>query len=576
MYLGNSTFWILLSLCLLSVIVIFPLMSPLRQITPTQFLDYTDIDGFYHSSRVQLFGIQAPLITSPDLSGIKSLVYPDLNHFWIGQVATWTSGGPRKGYLIYAPALLVIGTIIVSYATGKALTCSVWGGYLASALAYIILIPNPYDSTFFLRDFLEPIVNWNAERMHFLDFRFGLAYGVGWLLLSGVVLALALYTEHTSTRTGIGLLSVAAFLIGPLLRIRPHYSIIVIPVFGLILVYMLVKERKWQYLLPFFVLGIVTTALFLESTGGNYELATSELGIEYGLFANFVAELVPSVVRQGIALLPPLLQPPLLILALFALRVVGLAMSLIIGVWGIILLRKRQLPSLPILFMFGVLLVTWLAVLFIILEPYRNIGGDWGGQALFILPRIAMLIAVVPLYQWGRAAVERFAVLKQNAPALALIGLTFGAGISQWGAESTLKSEPLRAYQISADELDAYGWIAANTPQTASIAADTRHRVNAQGETIGDTNFLSGMTERPGYLQRIFINGTLFAAESKHRQDVLDELFAAASPARVQTLLKTAAFDYLLVYQDLSPHTDLACCMLELRSTYPRIYQNQH
>lgn len=570
---NNATFWILLSLCLLAVIVIYPLMTPLRQITPTEYLDYTDIDGFYHSARVQLFQIQAPLLTSPDLSGIKPQVYPDLHHFWIGQISAWTTGGPRKAYIVYAPAILVIAGTIVLYAAGKALTQSAWGGLVAAALGYVILLPNPYDSTFFLRESQELITNWNAERMRFVDLRFGLSYGVSWLILTAIVLALALYRTHKSSWTGIALLSLAAFVIAPLLRIRPHHLMVFVPVYGLILFYLLIRERKLRYLIPFLVLVSTTGALYLESTSSNYELAPVAMGIEYGLFSSVHNSLVPSPLSNLIALLPPLAQPPFVVFFLFALRAAGLFYSLVIGGWIFQLVRTRRRPSLPILFLFGVVFTTWLGVLFIIIEPYRNLGGDWGGQALFILPRVAVLIAIVPLVQWGRALGERIPFFKRNAAAFAIVGLALGVGVTAWGAESTLKSEPLRAYQMNATEFDLYRWLATNTPPTTVIAADTRHPVNAQGETIGNTNFLGGMTERPGYLQRTFINNTIYPAETQRRQQYLDDLLAAETSKEMRALLQNAPFDYWLVYADATPKTNPACCMLELRAEFPRLYQ---
>lgn len=569
---ANPSVWIVAALTMASITVASPLLSPLERVTPALYMEYVDVDGFFHVSRVQMLSQQVPMATSPDLAGVKPSVYPDLSHFWIGQLAAWTTAGARSTYLTYAPMLLILATAVVMYATGKALTNSRWGGYLAAALGCLIVVPNPLDATFFLRRSVTSGVEWNAERMHFADLRFGLAYGVGWLMVSGVVLALALYAQHKNTRTGIGLLTVGSLALGVLLRIRPHFSIIVVPVYLLILVYLLGTRRRWQYLVPIVTLGVTSGALYAESISGNYQLISAELGIGYGVFAESIAPLVPGLIRNLIDRLPSWLEPTFIILALATTRVMGLAYSIVIGVWMLALLRKREIPSLPILFLFGVLTTTLIGVLTVIVEPLRADGGDWGGQAILILPRVAVLLAVVPLFKWGRALSERVAFVKQNALWLALIGLALGGAISLWGAESVLHSESLRAYVIQGTDIEAYRWISENTAGTAVIAADPDHKVNGQGETLGRSNFLSGMTERPAYLQRLA--NRFFVKDIMFRQELLTRLFEADSVEQVQSLLRAATFDYLIVYPDRPPKTDLGCCMRLIRSAYPQIYQH--
>ena len=102
------------------------------------------------------------------------------------------------------------------------------------------------------------------------------------------------------------------------------------------------------------------------------------------------------------------------------------------------------------------------------------------------------------------------------------------------------------------------------------IAADPRHRVTAADETIASTNFLSGWTQRPAYLQRLV---PINEQEEDARMKLMDSLLQAHSAAEVRSLLERASFDYLLVYADHAPAVDLTCCMELVFDGSPRVYR---
>jgi hypothetical protein len=106
--------------------------------------------------------------------------------------------------------------------------------------------------------------------------------------------------------------------------------------------------------------------------------------------------------------------------------------------------------------------------------------------------------------------------------------------------------------------MNGYQWIIGNTPATAVVAAHPDHQVNANGETVATTSFLAGQTRRPAYLQRV---AEYFGVEATRRRDILGRVFDAETVEGVKAALQDATFDYLVVYPDKSPRTDLSCCL---------------
>jgi hypothetical protein len=140
-------------------------------------------------------------------------------------------------------------------------------------------------------------------------------------------------------------------------------------------------------------------------------------------------------------------------------------------------------------------------------------------------------------------------------------GLALATTVTYQGAGAVLRSQPQRAYPITAGEMNGYRWIMANTPATAVVAAHPDHRVNAGGETVATTSFLAGQTRRPAYLQRV---AEYFGAEATRRRGILARVFDAETPERVKDALSQSAFDYLLIYPDQPPRTDLSCCLISV------------
>jgi hypothetical protein len=106
--------------------------------------------------------------------------------------------------------------------------------------------------------------------------------------------------------------------------------------------------------------------------------------------------------------------------------------------------------------------------------------------------------------------------------------------------------------------MNGYRWIMTNTPATAVVAAHPDHGVNANGETVATTSFLAGQTRRPAYLQRV---AEYFGGEATRRREILAGVFDAETGDGVRAALQDATFDYLLVYPDKVPRTDLSCCL---------------
>ena len=106
--------------------------------------------------------------------------------------------------------------------------------------------------------------------------------------------------------------------------------------------------------------------------------------------------------------------------------------------------------------------------------------------------------------------------------------------------------------------MSGYHWIMANTPATAVVAAHPEHQVNACGETVATTSFLGGQSRRPVYLQRF---AEYVAGEATRRRGILTRVFDAETAEGVKAAVEEATFDYLLVYPDKPPRTDLSCCL---------------
>lgn len=569
-YLSNQSVWIVLSIALLSVAAASPLMAPLVRVTPTQYIDYSYIDTFFQAARAHVLQDGAPAATSPDLAGVKPVVYPDYHNFWLSQIARWANSSIRDTYRVLVPILSVLFYALLGYAVGKALTGSAWGGYLGSALAFIFFIPNPYDSNFLLR-IADTYPDYTATAVHFADLRGNLSYGVAWSLISGTVLCLALLREHRTDRTGIGLLVLAALLTAVQLRIRSHYFLVLAPAFVLLCAGLALRWRNLRLLIPIAVFVGLFGLIYWESTRSWYESASTDLGFVYGTYGEFAINYLPRFMRPFLSSLPDAVRPIINQTLVVLLRYFGVAYLIVMGYWVWQLARRRMRLAISDWFILGAMAITFGASMFVVLGVYRDLaGGSWAPQALTIFGPLAMLLAIVPAYHLLRSIVHSQPFLRENQTALGLVALLLCAFITYRAANVTLHDQSQRAYLLTPAELDAYYWLRVTTPRQAVVAASPAHAVNVSGETILKNNFLSGMTERSAYVERIEGYHTDIA---QARVAQLQALFAARTPEQVRQALNGATFDYLLVYPDTPTATDLSCCMKQVWDGTPAVFQ---
>ena len=101
--------------------------------------------------------------------------------------------------------------------------------------------------------------------------------------------------------------------------------------------------------------------------------------------------------------LPAILQPPAASAALSVVWLLGAAFALILTGYAILVIRRRVRLSIVET---GLLLV-WLSAIalssIVVLDERRNVGGDWGLQALVIAGPVAQILAIVPIYYALRA-----------------------------------------------------------------------------------------------------------------------------------------------------------------------------
>ena len=536
----------------LGVLATTPMMAPIQQVSPSLYYDYAFIDVYFMTARAHVLMSGAPAYTLVDLAGAVPYVYPDLHLFWMGQTARWSGIDVNTVYLVYAPIVLIGLYTLTMYALGKELTGSRWGGYVGGSLPYVLLLSKFHD--------IDPYAA-TPSLMHFLDLRTAVSHGVAGMLIAAVALIASLSLRHSyPRRTLIGLLTIAGVLTVFLVRLRPHFFIALAPWYGLFVLLHVWRRRDVLYAAPLLFVGLVFGVLYLESTSSHYNAGSTHLALEYGLFSQETLkyEQFPHLVQAGLRHLPAIVRPLAVSVALSMFQLLGAAFVFILIAYAILVIRRRVRVSIVEM---GLVLV-WLGAIalstVVVLDARRNVGGDWGFQALVIAGPVALILAIVPIYYALRALSSRFPALMAHRHVLAVGGLALATTVTYRGADAVLRSQPQRAYPITADEMNGYRWIMANTPPTAVVAAHPDHRLNAIGETVASTSFLAGQTRRPAYLQRV---AEYFGAEATRRRGILARVFDAQTVEEVKGALKEATFDYLLVYPDKSPRTDLSCCL---------------
>jgi hypothetical protein len=540
------------ALVAVGVLATAPMMAPLQQVTPSLYIDYSFIDVYFMTARAHVLMSGAPAYTLVDLAGALPYVYPDFHLFWMGQAALWSGIDVNAVYLQYAPIVLIALYTLTMYALGKELTGSRWGGYIAGVLPYVLLLSNFHD--------IDPWL-FNPSLMHFLDLRTGLSHGVAGMLIAAVALIASLSLRDSyPRRTLIGLMTLAGVLIIFMVRLRPHFFFALAPWYGVYVLLHVWRRRDLWCAAPLVFVGLLFGAIYLESTSSHYNQGSSHLALAYGLYAKELMKYdeLPGLVGAAVRRLPALLQPLAASAALSAVWLLGAAYVLILTGYAILAVTRRVRVSL----VEAGLSLAWLSAIalssIVVLDERRNVGGDWGLQALIIAGPIAQILIIRPIYYALRACATYAPALMARRHTLAVGTLAVATVVTYRGADSVLHSSPQRAYPITDGEMRGYRWIMANTPATAVVAAHPDHQVNAFHETVATTSFLGGQSRRPVYLQRV---AEYVAGEVTHRRDTLARLFDADTVAGVKTALAEATFDYLLVYPDKPPRTDLSCCL---------------
>jgi hypothetical protein len=566
--------WVVVALGLAAIIVAVPFMATSVRVSDTLFVDYAYIDTFYFMIRTHVLSQGAPAALWADLSGVRPLVYPDYFLFWLGQLAAWSGASSRDLYFIDGPIILILIDTLMLYAVGRELTQSRWGGYLAAALGWLVVWPNPYDSNFLLRN-IDTLSEFTAVRIHFFALRVNLSQGAGNYLFTGAVLALLLAARSKAPRLQMGLLTVGSLLMVGTLRVRSNIFVVAAPPFMLVFAYLAWRWRSLRALiLPVLVFGLLAGALYLESTSAHYDQTTGSLAVAFSPFGDHAIKFIPDSLKAIFDRLPYPIKPFAVVTGVTWLRMIGLVFGLGAVARLVQWLRRRGDLTLTEVYLHVVTLVAIVAAVFLVrdVEEFLASGGDFGAQTLLLAARIGLLLGIIPLWQLGRRVAGWLRAYYIPMPQVALGALLLAGVVTRQAADVQMHDYSSKGYPVTDLERNSYYWITQNTPPLAVIAADPAHKVNPWGDTIETTNFLSGMTERPAYLQRY--NYFFVDTVMQHRQ-VLADLFNAPNPDAVRAALAQADFDYLLVYPDHQPVTDLGCCLSLLFNGEPQIYGHQ-
>ena len=557
--LTQPTIYVLGLIFVLSVWVASPLMMPLQQDSAERFLDFAHRDTHYHLIRAVILSQRVPQYTNPDLAGMLPILYPDFQHAWMGMLMRDTQIDARTIYYQVAPIFLMFATILTLFVIGKTLSNQNLGGYIGAAMVYLIFVPNPWDSNFLLRRVL--IYERTSYEMRFYDLQYNLANTAGMLLFSAVFLILLMTHKQRDMRNVVGLLTLGSILVVGLVRVRSNYFVPIAPLYVGYLVWMWFRFKQWRLGTPLLVFGILFALITSESLSGAYDITSAQLALDYGRYGMSLASSFLRWISNAVSLLPAFTQP-ILYQGLWILGYwFGLFYFLLALLGCIFWFKGREKFTFATAFPLLVLLGTFIAVSFIIINSTTIESGNWGAQALSLSPRVALLLSIMPLYKLISSNAIRIGFFAKYKSILA-IGLLLGfAVISYRAANAALYRRAERAYPITQQELTIYKWLQTNTAAQAVIAAHPQHRVNAFGETIRGTNFLSGMTERPAYVQRVLGAAGPRFSEGTHREALLEQLFAARTPQQARTILEQMNFHYLLVYPDKPPQTDLSCCL---------------
>lgn len=561
---GIEPTFVLLAIVSLSAVAVIPLMTPLKEVAAGHFRHYAYVDDFYHLALVQGLVRDIPLADWPSLSGMRPAFYTVYHHTLLAAVARFAHVPSLEVVVVYARLIGVVMTTWLAYGIGLTLTRSPWGGLIAAALQHLVLVPNIYDRNLWLAG-QAMVFHPNFYQLHFYSLRYASHSISGDVLTLTAMLAVAIALADDDHRRRIGALTLAGATAALLLQTRGQFALVVLPMVGLVQCVSGLRHRRWAYLVPVSVTLAVVAAITLSvRTPGS----RADLMISYGVFGASAARdgFLPTVVREGIARFPVLVQPFLGVTALVGLRFVGAnVVALVCWAWWTGVWRG---PARPFAwFLLGMIVTGSAASLFV---EQRGLPGNIGINVLSGLRMPVLMLAVVPLFALG----QRFMAWRcWRRPGLLLILVLVAAtAVTTRGANAALKDQSPRAYDISAEEFAAYRWVTAHSAPDTIVAAHPDHRVNERGEMIRSSNLLSAMTDRPVYVQRI---AGFTYAEGRRRAAILRDFFSAPSAAEACAISTRERLDLVLEWPSepmASASSGRSCLTLVYPGT-PRVYQ---
>lgn len=542
---GRPSSWIpvnrgVMLITLLSLAAITPLMTPLRPLPDGSFVNYAYIDDFYHLNLVRSLTRDLPLSDQPDMAGSRVSAYPAYHHVIEATLARVAGVDAAQAAFVSGPVLLVILTILLSYAIGLAITGSPWGGYIAASLQYLVLIPNWYDRNLLLANQTVTLLP-NFYQLHFYSLRYA-AHGLsGDVVILTIVLAACVALSDRDDRTQAGALTLMSLGMAALLQFRPQFAVAWIPPSVLLQVGFLFWKRKARFAVPLAVLALLVLPAFLAR---GPDPTASGVIVEYGVFGLRVLRkgYLPDLASAAIGRLPDLVQPITAIAALVVLRIIGFNYVLLI-LWGVVHAARNATLRIYYLYLLSVIAVAAIAAASLEQEA---LAGNVGMNILMACRMPVVLLTAPALLALARRLRGRIEWIRTHPQLCAIAVLLVFTPVAYRGADAAMHDRLDRAYPITSGEIAAYDWLRTRTPAAAVVAAHPAHRVNKAGERIQDTNVLSGMTGRAAYLQRVT---PFMQPEAERRRMLLHTLFSAQSADEVCRLADGEHFDYLIEYE---------------------------
>ena len=527
----------------LSLVALTPLMTPVRSVSPGRLVSFAYIDTYQSLAFVQGLMRHVPLAEHQSLAGIQPRVYPDFHYTYLAMVARLSGATATNVYFCHGAILLVMLGTLLAYAIGRELTGRALGGYVSAVLLYLVVVPNPYDLNLTFANESTPFMP-TFYQAHFFSARYSQHEAAGGLLIMGAILGLLVSESASDRRSKIGGLILSGCFVAALSRFRSQHVLAAGPGFLLLCMGLFFARRDWRYLSGPAAFATLFGLLTVQSLGGHYDTQPARLAIDYGRFGWELLNrwYLPARWQPSIAALPTALAPAVAVVVWVGLRVIGVGL----GVLGLgraaLLVKRREWPNVMDIFC-----AATLACGIVVSLVVRREAISIGMQTLQMGHLLAVLVAVIPTFIVARGVLDAAKRIRVPSAAVAVVALATLTFVAHRAADAALHDQQQRAYPLTAGELDAYRWIKARAPEDAVVAAHPDHRVNASGETVRTTDFLTAMTDRRVFLQRAGVDQ---GALSSARATELRRLFAASSPDAACHLAASLTIDYLIEYED--------------------------